>query len=541
MPRWSGSRTSHRGVYRNPARLYFQQRRRPVASLGFNGAEAPPVEVVVEALPVAASKTAAAATVDVVVDVLPVTVSKRAMLPLVDVVVDAPPVVVQPRTVNVVVDVLPVTVSKIAHLDAVDVVVDLPAVSSGATRAPVVNVVIDVLPVTVSYGGTGTSRAGLPPVIFLPTTRVIAQSILTGEFLHWDLPVRDLEITWVLSGPTSITGKFEPEIRELQGLDLAAWGTWLHVEDSGLIRASGILQPTRADGQKLDVEALGPSAYADKIPYRGVYSQIGVDPAAIVKHLWSHIQGYPRGNLGVQVHGSTPVKLGTEPAEQVDFVTGGGEQVSFDRGGPYKLDYFENTLCGAEINSLAGETPFDFVERAQWNADKTDVEHHIDIGYPAIGRRRTDLRFADGENILESAPIEEPDGVYADEVFVQGKGEGQSAVAGRAATVIPGRLRMPTVVADKSIGSKERADARAAEELAARLAAMVEVPEIAVNAKHPNAPLGSFSVGDEIQPHLDLPHVGRVSPWHRVTGIRFIAESDAAVLALTRRGEFASR
>lgn len=525
-----------RGVVR-PAK----RRRLPPQAVLPTGASAPLVEVVAETLTVTVQKRATTPLVETVVEVLPVTVTKRVTVGLVEVVVEARGVVGQPRTVSVLVEVLPVKVTKIARLGVVDVVADVRPVAAGATRAPLVDVVVDVLPVTVSYGGTGVSRTGLPPVIFLPTTRVIAQSILTGEFLHWELPVRDLEITWSLSGPTSITGSFEPEIRDLRNLNLMAHGTWLHVEDSGLIRASGILQPGQADDQRLSVEALGPSHYARQIPYRGTFSQIGVDPAAVVKHLWQHIQSYPTGNLGVQVNGTTPVRLGTEPSEQVDFVTGAGDQVSFDRGGPYRLDYFENTSCGKEIDDLAGETPFDYIERAQWNADKTDVEHHIDIGYPQIGTRRTDLRFADGENVLESAPVEEPDGVYADQVFVHGRGEGASAVTGYAGTVIPGRLRMPVVVVDKTIGSKERADARAAEELAARLSALVEVSEIAVSATHANAPLGSFGPGDEIQPDLVLPHVGRIRAWHRVTGVRFVAERGAAVLALTRRGEFASR
>ncbi len=479
------------------------------------------------------------------VDPLAVSVAHAAAVPAADVAVEQAPValvrVVHLPVGEVVAEPVPVGVARVIAVPAADQVVD-GFILTLSSAVAIGDMIVEGLAVTVAYGAeVSASRRGLPPVIFLPSTRVIAQNIITGEFLHWELPVRDLEITWTLSGPTVITGSFEPEIQDLIGLDLQAHGTWLHVEDSGLIRASGILQPTRADDQKLTVEALGPSHYAAAIPYRGVYSQIGVDPAAVVKHLWQHIQGYPRGNLGVQVHGSTPVKLGTEPSEQVDFVTGGGEQVSFDRGGPYKLDWFTNRLIGAEIDELAGETPFDYVERAQWNAAKTDVEHHIDIAYPSIGRRRTDLRFADGENILESAPIEEPDGVYADEVIVQGSGEGQSAITGRAALPVPSRLRMPVVVVDKSITSKERANARAAEELSARLAAMIEVSEIAVNARHANAPLGSFSVGDEIQPHLVLPHIGAISPWSRVTGIRYLAESDAAVLALTRRGEFASR
>lgn len=373
------------------------------------------------------------------------------------------------------------------------------------------------------------------------TARFLAQAILTGQWLHWDLPITDPEITWAVSGPTVITGKLQPEIRDLADLGLEPWGTWLHVEDSGIIRASGILQPTTLDGESLAIQAIGPSGYAARIPYRGQFSGIQVDPADVVRHLWGHIQAHPRGDLGVTVLGATPLRIGTEERD-VNFETGTGEEVSFTAG-PYKLDWFENTLCGAEIDDLAREAPFDYLEQCAWNTDETDVVHWIDLRYPRIGRRLFHLRFADGgENVLESAPIEEPEKAYASQVYVQGKGEGDSAVTGYAGRDVGGRLRLPVVVEDKTIASTERAKAVAAEQLAARQATLVECPQIAVNVKHPNAKLGTFAPGDEIPLTLtELPYVGTFAAFHRVTAVKYLPDAEVAVLDLTRQDEFSDR
>lgn len=373
------------------------------------------------------------------------------------------------------------------------------------------------------------------------TTRVIAQSILDGRFLHWDLPVSDLEVTWSLSAPTRIAGAIDPESLDLADSGIEAWGTWLHVEDSGLIRASGILQPAQADGEKLSIEALGPSAYAARVPYRAQYSRVQVDPADVVRHLWAHIQSQPRGNLELQVHGTTPVRIGTDQAAAASTTDTDDTTSTPDSGstGPYTLDWWDSTLCGQEINSLAGETPFDYLERAQWNPARTGVEQHIDISYPRAGTRRPDLRIAQGENVIESAAIEEPDDTYADTVYVHGRGEGPDAVTGYAAAPVGGRLRLPVVVVDKTIAAPRRARARAGAELATRRAALVEVPEVAVHAHHPNAPIGSVRPGDEVLVQLVLPWVGDFRAWHRVLGVRYVEASEAMVLTLSRRYEFA--
>lgn len=387
-------------------------------------------------------------------------------------------------------------------------------------------------------GKSGGIDTPLPPAPPRTRPRLLAQSILDGRWLSMELPVTDPEVTWTLSGATAISASFVPEMPSLADLGLEPWGTWVYLEEDQEIRAAGILQPVQIDPDgKLGLAALGPHGYAKRVPYRGRYSGIHIDPADAVRVMWDHIQAFPRGDLGVTIEGETPVTIGTEPRD-VEFVTGEGDEVSFTAG-PYTLDYWQNTIIGSEIEKLAGDTPFDFLENARWrDSTRTDVQKWIAIHYPSAGWRRTDLRFAQGENIIEYASVEEPDDAYADVVYVQGKGEGIDKIQAEAEAVVAGRIRLPAIVDDKTIDSVQRARTTAADELAARLAALVEVPEIVCDARHRNAPLGSFVPGDDLFIQVIYPYVGVVAAWHRVTAIKYVPWQNRMVLSLTRRGEF---
>jgi len=409
---------------------------------------------------------------------------------------------------------------------------------AGGTKPDVAASIVEGVEGVLSRAGVTFSAIPVPDPAPVQRARLLAQSILTGEWISTALPVTDPVVTWNLSAATTITGSFKPEISELADAKLEPWATWIYLEEDQQIRAAGILQPGSIshDGT-LSLDAVGPHGYAQRIPYRDRYSGIRVDPADVVRMLWAHIQGFERGRLGVTVVGNTQVLKGTEPRD-VSFTTEAGEQVDFVAG-PYTLDYWQNTMIGREIESLATETPFDFWEEAEWTTPaRRAVAKRIMIRFPQAGERRFDLRFVEGENIIESAAIEEPADAYADTVYVAGKGEGADQVAGSAMRFLGNRLRLPAVVTDKSIESVTRAKAVAADELAARLAALVEIPEIVIDARHRNAPLGSFSLGDEIPVQVRYPYLGTVQAWHRIITIRYLPLADRAVLSLTRRGEF---
>lgn len=442
-------------------------------------------------------------------------------------------------------------VAHVAHTGPGVTAVSGPAAFAGGTLAEPGPISVTGPPPRLGFSGQDApAHARLVEMAAVPPTRVIAQTIQTGEFLHWELPVADLSVEWVLSGPTAISGKFPTELADLRDLRLEPWGTWIHVEEDGIIRASGILQPAQIDqNETLTLEALGVSAYAKGIPFEGNFTLsgtdpasgesgigVGLDPADIVRAIWAEVQAHPDGDLGVTVLGGTGVTIGT-PARDVDFTTGSGENVSFVAGPYSKLDWWEHTDCGGEIDRLAGDTPFDYVERCAWNADKTGVEHWVQIGWPRTGRTLDTVRLAQDENLLAAVGPEEPDGRYASAVIVLGSGEGSARVRGYAGRSVGTRLRRVKVVDDKTIQSTTAANARARSELEL-CQALQDVTEATVAARHVNAPLGSYQVGDAITLWADVPWIGEVTLLQRILSYVYSPDADSVKLTLRSASSF---
>jgi len=464
------------------------------------------------------------------------------------------------------VDVLPVDPAHIVDLDVVDIVhswdrtkvaytrktdtADIGVESIVATSFSMdtqpVGVTVEVLEVEVGFSVEDIeAHRGVQSLPDSSPTRVIAQSILSGEFVHWDLEVDNLQYTQTLSGPVSITGEFTTEIYDYRDLNLEPWGTWIYVEENGEIKATGILQPSSVnDGEALTLEALGYSAYPNGIPYLSNYSQEGVDPADVYRHIWAHVQAFPDAKLGVVVRGTTTKKVGMPVTKTTSTTTtpeGGGDPVTTEtttvEANPYKLDWWEAKDCGSELDNLAKEAPFDYVEVSKWNDTKTAVLKYIDIGYPRIGRRRDDLAFRQDENLLRAVGPEETDDFYASQIVFMGAGEGSEIVNGIASRQLRTRIRRVAVVADGTIVDRNRAIKLAANELDRRQA-ILDIKEIEIKAQHLNARLGSFSVGDDILVEAEVPWIGAVRQWERVLAYTYDPTLESVRVSLRRAESF---
>lgn len=335
--------------------------------------------------------------------------------------------------------------------------------------------------------------------------RLIAQRILDRVFLDWDLPVSDVVITYTLSGPKLIKGRLAPELLDFLDLGLEPKATFIHIEQDGIIRGSAILQPGEiSDDGSLTFLAEGISGYPHGQPFQGEYAQTNVDPLDIVRSVWTHLLASPRANLGLTIGDATsPKRVGTELDETTNTVR------------PYTLFWWDDTDCGQEIDSLARDTPFDYVEHDVWNSDRTDVEHFILPAYPRTGTRRFDLAFVAGENILSVALLREEPDQYASEVIVRGAGEGKDSIRGFAANIIGHRIRQSVSVTDRTITTHEAANARAQEELRRRQA-FLKIREITVLDRHGNASLGDFSLGDDVLVQVELYWFGEIQMWCRI-------------------------
>lgn len=355
--------------------------------------------------------------------------------------------------------------------------------------------------------------------------RYLLQRALTGTWLTRDFDgLSEGQRTRALSGPGGITGVIQPEMRHRIADDgkpyLWEWGTYIYAEIDGRIRNAGIITKVDYDNQKLTLEAPGFSTYPHGLPYGGAINFLRTDPLVAVRHIWDHVQSRPNSQLGVTV----------DPTVTPETAWIGNNE------NPYGLVWWEHPDCGGEIDSLAKQTPFDYIERHAYTSDaQTAVAHHIQIGYPRLGRKRLDLRFAEGENIISSVPVGVDGDDLANELIGIGKGEG-SAMVHATIAVIDGRLRRPKVVTDKT-ADRPRLDSILRDRLA-KLIDVVDIAQVTVR-DHPNAPLTAFDPGDDILVQATIPWLGAIRLWVRILGI---AESDTdptvAVLATQRSDSF---
>ena len=203
-----------------------------------------------------------------------------------------------------------------------------------------------------------------------------------------------------------------------------------------------------------------------------------------------------------------------------------------DDGGAYKLQWWDAPDVGREIDALAKETPFDYAERHFWDGDT--IRHEVRIGHPRLGRRRTDLSFVQGDNVTSVVSPSRDGAGYANEVLGVGAGEGAGALR-RTAAVRDGRLRRVAVVSAKDVTSTSRLDAQLRDTLGRSDLGLV-IDRVDVR-DHPNAAIGSWSVGDDVLIEATLPWLGEVALWHRITSWTLTSDY-TATLHLARSDSF---
>jgi hypothetical protein len=116
-------------------------------------------------------------------------------------------------------------------------------------------------------------------------------------------------------------------------------------------------------------------------------------------------------------------------------------------------------------------------------------------------------------------------------VYVLGKGSGQKTARVRV-VVDDKRLRRAKIITRKSTANAKTLTAAGKAERA-RHSEQLTIPSIAVR-HHPNAPLGSWQLGDRILVQVDIPWIGELAIWHRVTAEEIDLAAGTAILSLTR-------
>lgn len=341
------------------------------------------------------------------------------------------------------------------------------------------------------------------------------------EILETELPIEVSSISRRLSAPGAMDGTITNAVRRLKvgGRPIfEPWNTVLIAEASGVIRGMSIYLKPTFTGATWDLSQVGLSGYLQGMPYDGEATFNNADPLDIFRHLWDHAQSFAGGNLGVTIdrEATSPVRVGTPETE--------GDSES----GPRKYNWWESTDLGAEVDNLAKETPFDWLETVFWEGDTARC--HIDLGYPTIGTRKDQYRLVLGENMAEIPSVTESD--FYNGVLALGAGEGRARVRGWAG-VSDGRLRRVRTIDDKGLSDVGRATARANEELNATRGQLI-VDTVTVY-DHPNAPLEAIELGDELPLYAETDHV-TVDAYVRVVGKDESPQtSDQATLTVVRQ------
>jgi len=407
----------------------------------------------------------------------------------------------------------------------------------------------------------------------------------TDVILTRDLVVKEPEVTIGLSTPSRCTFKIPQgeQYNSSWGIDWKTWAYWIvpEIEIDGVRKCLGAQLVSKCDvdykSGDMVIEGLGFMGYPKGIPWLADYNPIAVDPAEIIQKIWADAQNYTNANLGVQV---LPALTGTQmlPGYSYD-----GSALSFDFYAIFvrQVDFNDS---GDYITSLCRDLPMDMLEEVSWNTDRTVLTKTIRLGYPQLGLDQQYLSFVLGENVLNAECAEELEIEPVSDIIIRSWMPGQtktyqlnlqtenttlvnsaradaiaawlvahpgdtagSVTAGNAAVALlptyaladpADRVRRVILEEDANINSTERAAAWARRKLTRR-----NIPrsfsKITVDISHPNAPIGSFSVGDTIYVKAkNYPWRGTIEGPHRITSISFKNDEPTVEIGLKVEGAF---
>lgn len=365
-----------------------------------------------------------------------------------------------------------------------------------------------------------------------------------------DLPVSEAEVMLQLSGPSNIQLSVPLYFQHLIGDDgnpiFQPWGSMVYAERNGVIVGGAIVDDIDATGGELNISAVGFTGYIQDMPFMGEYGAYDADPLDLARYIWAHVQGQEGGNLGLSIDGlRSNRRIGTRgvPAfrGRPEIKDGAGNVVTRAipprpeiNDEPFLLSWYQTSNLLEVFNNLAEVTPFDYAERHRWYGDR--IVHHLSLAHPQMGRRREDLRFVLGENLTIPPKIYQSGKSYASEVMLLGAGEGSAKVRAISSQPKRARLRRVAIVNDPSIPHVDLAKSMTDNELKYRTG-LPNVSDMIVS-DHPNAPLGTFEIGDSIFVQASNTWFAEADMWVRIVSITYQPGDEEQVsIVVTKEGE----
>lgn len=365
-----------------------------------------------------------------------------------------------------------------------------------------------------------------------------------GNILARDIFASEARVTRMLSGPCEIEFKIHPKNKSIQApggtgpIQLKPWGHWCHALKMGLdgnekIYASGLFQPSDIDPETSVMTARfkGFSDYPSGIPWLENWNPIAVDPFEITDRIWNHIQTVSggTGNLGVTVY---PTDSGTQMLPGFSF---NNEEFVQDFFAIFIRSVDRND-CGDYINKLARDIPFDYWEETTWAGGSAPIVKKIRQAYPFGGIDQADLIFRKAQNVVAVIPKQESEVEWFSDITVNGYFPGK-VYSHTITNADPDRYRRVMDEVDLNINSNERAAAWGKRRLTRRQFPN-QFESVIVDPYHPNAPFGSYDVGDFIRIHAPNQWVGDVDTKHKVMAWSWDEKTNKLELKTMAEGAF---
>ncbi|MFE2578857.1 hypothetical protein [Streptomyces sp. NPDC059378] len=330
--------------------------------------------------------------------------------------------------------------------------------------------------------------------------RYLTCDAVSGSVLVWDLPLTDVSYGPELNGPGTLQATLEPHMAHVLGAMVDPGNTLIFAERDERLMWGGLIWRAEPEGGRYPIEAAGFGSYLNKrhdvhgnLNGRGPYTY--GDPCKLIRDVWAYCQSQPDGNLGVTVDATTSrATIGT-PQE------------------PYATTWWEApALADIVTDAVSVFGGPEWTEQVAWASGLP--ERRIQIGWPRLGARRTDVSFTTGVNIADLQPVTYDGDAYAQVVVALGAGQGQARQRATDA-VRDGRLRLEEVLDLPTIKGTDQLAAKARQGRVARqIRGSIEQVHI---IDHPAARFGSFGIGDDVWVQIHDQWTD-YDGWARVTG-----------------------
>ena len=330
--------------------------------------------------------------------------------------------------------------------------------------------------------------------------RYILTRAATGEVLHWNLPLTEVEFGPEKSGPGSFHATLNPTFRRaLSNMLDDAGDAVILVERNTRLLWGGLLWRAEPEGPQLPVEASGFTSYLHRRfdlhgNLNGRAPYLGADPCQVIRDVWAYAQEQPDGDLGVVVDDTTSTETAGTAKD------------------PYTTSKTDPRNLGEIVDEMADiDDGLEWTETVTWAGRR--AERRIVLGAPLLGRRREELTFTTDANVTGEPHVIKDADSYAQWVVGLGGGEGS-----RRKVVVDGvrngRLRLEHRLETSEKDEAKLKQRARRERLARQILPTLTELEI---TDHPAAPIEALRVGDDVRIRLHEPHTA-YDGWNRITG-----------------------